>query len=84
MLGIGSFFERFRSRELDEILFRAAVVDVIKEVVRFELDPRAISYANNIVSLNVSSAAKSAVMVKKTEILEKIKGKIKRNVVDIR
>jgi hypothetical protein len=84
MLGISQFFARWKSKELDEILFRAAVVDSVKETLKFELDPPLISYSNNIIFLKISPAAKSAVMLKKTEILEKIKEKTRRKIVDIR
>ena len=81
---IGSFFERFRSRELDEILFRAAVIDSIKEVLRFELDPTSISYSNNTIFLKISPAGKNSIFIKKDLILKKIQEKTKRRVVDIR
>jgi hypothetical protein len=84
MLSISSFFERFRSREIEEINFCAAIIDVVKEVLRYDIKPSLISYSNNIIFLKISPAAKSAVMLEKTEILEKIKEKTKRKVVDIR
>lgn len=84
MLGIGSFFERFKSRELEEIRFRAAVVDSIKETLDYELDASLVSYSNGMISLNISPAAKNAVFLKKNEILKKIQEKTKRKVTDIR
>ena len=84
MLGISSFFERFRSRQIEETNFRAVTKDVLKEVLQYDIDPSFISYSNNTVILKISPAAKSAVMLKKTEILEKIKEKTKRKVLDIR
>jgi hypothetical protein len=84
MFNISNFFSRFKSRELDEILFHVAVIDSIKETLRFDLDPLLISYSNNVVFLKIPPAAKSAVLLKKKELLEKIKEKIKRKIVDIR
>jgi len=84
MFNISNFFSRFKSRELDEILFRVAVIDSIKETLNFELDPLLISYSNNIIFLKISPAAKSAVLLKKKELLEKIKEKTKRRAVDIK
>jgi hypothetical protein len=84
MFGISQFFTRWKNHELDEITFRVAIIDSIREILRLELDPILISYSNNTIFLKISPAAKSAVMLKKTEILEKIKEKTKRKVNDIR
>ena len=84
MIGISQFFSRWKNKELDEILFRAAVTDSVKETLNFELDPLLISYSNNTIFLKIPPAAKSAAMLKKKELLEKIKGKTNRRVVDIR
>lgn len=69
---------------MDEILFRAAVIDSVKEILKFEIDPLLISYSNNTIFLKISPAAKSAVLLKKKEIIEKIKEKTKRIILDIR
>lgn len=84
MLGISQFFARFKNRELEEITFRAAVIDSVKETLKFDLDPMLVSYSNNMVFLKISPAAKSAVLLKKKELLEKIKEKTKREVADIK
>ena len=84
MLNISNFFSRFKNRELDEMMFRAAVIDSVKETLKFELDPMLVSYTNNTVFLKISPAAKSAVLLKKKELLEKINGKTKRKVADIK
>ena len=84
MLGISQFFSRFKNRELEEITFRAAVIDSVKETLKFDLDPMLVSYSNNMVFLKISPAAKSAVLLKKKELLEKIKEKTKREVADIK
>jgi hypothetical protein len=84
MLGISQFFTRWKSKELDEILFRSAVIDSIKEILRFEIDPMLVSYSNNTIFLRIPPAAKSAVTIKKEDILKKIKEKTKRKIVDIR
>jgi hypothetical protein len=84
MFNIGQFFTRWKSKELDEILFRAAVIDSVKEILKFEIDPLLISYSNNTIFLKISPAAKSAVLLKKKEIIEKIKEKTKRIILDIR
>ena len=84
MLNISNFFSRFKNRELDEMMFRAAIIDSVKETLKFELDPMLVSYSNNIIFLKISPAAKSAVLLKKKELLEKINGKTKRKVADIK
>jgi len=84
MLGISQFFLRWRSKELDEIIFRSAIIDSIKETLKLELDPLLISYSNNIIFLKIPPAAKSAVLLKKKELLEKIKQRTKRKVTDIK
>ena len=84
MLGISSFFARWKSKELDEIVFRATIIDSVKEILKFDLDPLLISYSNNIIFLKISPAAKSAVLLKKKELLEKIKEKTKRIILNIK
>ncbi len=84
MLNISQFFSRFKNSELEEITFRAAVIDSVKETLKFDLDPMLVSYSNNMVFLKISPAAKSAVLLKKKELLEKIKEKTKREVADIK
>jgi hypothetical protein len=66
------------------MMFRAAVIDSVKETLKFDLDPMLVSYSNNMVFLKISPAAKSAVLLKKKELLEKIKEKTKREVADIK
>jgi hypothetical protein len=84
MLNISNFFSRFKNRELYEMMFRAAVIDSVKETLKFDLDPMLVSYSNNMVFLKISPAAKSAVLLKKKELLEKIKEKTKREGADIK
>lgn len=84
MIGLGSFFEKFKSRELDQIAFQAAVVGAVKEVLDYDLDPSLFSYSTGTVFLKISPAAKSAVFLKKDEVLKKIQEKTKRKVIDIR
>ena len=84
MLGIGAFFERFKSRELDEFTFRAAVIDSFKEVLGFVIEPTAFSYSNGTINLNISPAAKGAVLLKKNELLKKIQERTRKKVVDVR
>jgi hypothetical protein len=84
MLGIGSFFERFRSREMEEIAFASAVASAVKESLNYDIDPALFSYSHGIISLKISPAAKAAVMLKKIELLKRIQEKTKRKVTDIR
>ena len=84
MIGIGSFFERFRSREIEEIRFLSIVIDVIKDVLRFDLDPKSIVYTDAILYIKISPAAKGAIFLKKEEILNKIREKTSRKISDIR
>lgn len=84
MLGIGSFFERFRSRELEEIIFYSAVIDSLKEILNYEVHQSVISYSNNTIFLKISPAAKNAVFLKKNEILKKIQDTTKKKVLDIK
>jgi|GEM_PF-2970124 hypothetical protein len=84
MIGISSFFTRWKSKELEEIVFRTAVADSFREVLRFELDPLSISYSSNSIFLRISPAVKSAVLLKKEALLEKIREKTTRKVFDIR
>jgi len=84
MIGIGSFFARWKNHEFNEISFHEAIACSIREAVKFELEHSSISYSNKIIYLNISPAVKSAVMIKKTEILQKIKEKTNRPILDIK
>jgi hypothetical protein len=84
MFNIQQFFSRWKNKELDEILFHAAITDSIKETLKFELDPLLISYSNNTIFIKISPAAKSAILLKKNELIKKIQEKTKRNIMDIR
>ena len=84
MFNISQFFTRWKSKELEEIIFRVAVTDSIRDVLRFELDPLLITYSNNIIFLKISPAAKGAILLKKNELIKKIQERTKRKVVDIK
>jgi hypothetical protein len=84
MFNISQFFSRLKNRELEEITFRVAVVDSVREILIFELDPTLISYSNNIIFLKISPAVKGAILLKKNELIKKIQERTKRKVVDIK
>lgn len=84
MLGIGSFFDKFKNRAAAEVMFRSAIIEAVKETLGYEPGLGDISYTNGIISLKGSSAAKSALMVKKPQLLSLIQKKTARTVVDIR
>jgi hypothetical protein len=84
MLGISSFFERFRSRELEETAFRSAVADSVREAAGYELEPAAFSYSNGTVFIQASPAARSAIFLKKGQILKKIAERTRKPVSDLR
>ena len=84
MLGISNFFARWKNHELEEVVFYAAIIDSIKEVIKYELSPSLISYSDTIVTLKISPAAKNMIMIKKNDILAKIREKTNRKVSDIK
>ncbi len=84
MFNIGSFFERFKNHELEEISFRSAVVDSIKETLQYDIDFSLVSYSDATIFLKISPTAKSAIFLKKGELIEKIAKRTKRKVIDIR
>ena len=84
MLGIGSFFDKFRNRAAGEVMFRSAVVEAVREVIGYEMGLADFSYSNGVITVKASGAARSAIMVKKSELLSLIQKKTARAVVDIR
>jgi len=84
MLEIGSFFIKWKNRGLQEVNFRATIIDVMNEQFKFELFPSSITYSNNVIYLKVSPAVKSAILLKKMQLISKIQEKTSRKVVDIK
>lgn len=84
MLSIKDFFSRWKNKELEESILRFAVIEAIRDVLRYDVDEKAVSYSDGTVSLKISPAAKSAILLKKTEILTRIKHATTRKIVDIK
>jgi len=84
MLEIGKFFERWKNKELGEMAFFSAVTGAVKDMVGYDLDVKQISYSNGILFINIPPAAKSALFIKKKDLIKKINEKIDRKVLDMR
>jgi len=73
MLSISEFFKRMGGIQAREISFREAVRAAIKESINIEIPIESIAFKSGTVSLkNVSSAARSAIFVKRPLILERV------------
>lgn len=73
MFSIGDFFKRIQSVQSKEIYIRSVVQDVIKKHVGVEIPINDISFKSDVVNLkNISSAAKSALFIKRNAVIKEI------------
>ncbi len=72
MLRISEFFKRIGGIQAREIAFRAGVQAAIKESTGVEIPIQSISFRSGKISLkNISQAARSAVFIKRSAIIER-------------
>ncbi|MBI2096310.1 MAG: hypothetical protein HYT43_01600 [Candidatus Taylorbacteria bacterium] len=84
MFNISSFFAKFKKLGLDKEREKAAVLEVLREVLPVEIKDEVVRIKDGIIRLSGSPALKSAVFLKKQEILEKIKSLTDKSFLDIR
>ncbi len=73
MFSIADFFKRIQGVQAKEVFLRNAIKDSIKKHVGLEIPVEEIEVKSSTVNLkNVSSAARSAVFIKKGTILREI------------
>ncbi|NDE67990.1 hypothetical protein EB052_00120 [bacterium] len=73
MFNIDSFFQKFKSRELDEIRRRSAVASVIKRVANIDVDIMKIKFETGRVVLSIGSLERNEIFMKKSLILQELK-----------
>lgn len=73
MFNIGSFFQKFKSRELDEIRRRSTVASVIKRVANIDVDIMKIKFETGRVVLSIGSLERNEIFMKKSLILSELK-----------
>jgi hypothetical protein len=80
MFDIAKYLEKFREMSLSRGFLKTAVLEVIKEVCKIDIDPKKIEVKGGIVRINEKPIIKTEIFLKKTKILnilnEKTKGKI--------
>jgi hypothetical protein len=71
---------RFKNLRVPEDFVVAAIIDVIHDVLDFEIDPQNISYRGGIAYIKVKqSLAKNEIFMKKGLIIEKLTQKLGSN-----
>lgn len=73
MFNIGSFFQKFKSRELDEIHKRSVAVAVIKKITNIDVDIERMRFEPGRITLSISSLEKNEIFMKKSLILAELK-----------
>ena len=84
MFNIASYLEKFKNIGQGEKSIKEAILLSIKEVVGIDLESKAILVKNGEVLLKVSPGIKSAIFIKKVEILKRIKDKVNNPITDLR
>ena len=73
MLSIGQFFKKIQNKHSKEMFERTIVAGVIQKHTNIPIKPEEISFSSDtIVIKNMSSAARSAIFIKKQIILKDI------------
>ena len=86
MIGISEFFRRIKSAHMREILVRTTIRDSLKKIAGVDVGLDSISFSSDsLVLKNVSSAARSAVFIKKTALIQDInRSQTFKKITDIR
>jgi len=84
MFNISLYLTKFKNIGQGERLLKESISSAIKEVVGLNIETKNINTKNGEVVINVSSAMKNAIYIKKQAILEKIKEKNVENLNNIR
>jgi len=86
MIGISEFFKRIKGAHMREVIIRTAVKGSLKTIAGLDIELEAISFSgDSLILKSLSSAARSAIFIKKTVILEDInRNQTLRKISDIR
>ena len=84
MFNISSYLEKFKNFGQSERQQKENVVLAIKEIAGITLETNVVSIRNGEVNVKVSPGVRSAIYVKKVLILERIKEKGGKNIIDLR
>lgn len=77
MQNIGGFFEKFRSKVVQEVQNLVFVIEIIKKHTKINLDMKDLKLSNGILRIKASPLQKSEIFMKKTQILKEINQKVK-------
>ena len=80
---IDNFFSKLKSTFANQANKKEIISSACLRHSAVNLHPSQIEIQDRVVRLNVSSAAKSAIFLKKTAILEEISQKMKPSIVDV-
>ncbi len=83
MKEIGQFFNKFNSVAIIEIKKRELICDIIKKVIKQEINIEDISFSNRVIKIKGSPVFKSQILIKKDILIKKISEKIP-NFIDIK
>ncbi|MFM2290413.1 MAG: hypothetical protein RIS29_226 [Bacteroidota bacterium] len=74
MFNIGNFFDKFKNVALKEFVVREKIVNAIKEHTGATIDLKDIEFLNKIIRIKGSPSLKSQIFIKKTAILDTLRG----------
>lgn len=72
MFNIGSFFQKFKSRELDELRKRSVAAAVIKKITNIDVDIEKMRFEPGRITLSIGSLERNEVFMKKSLILTEL------------
>lgn len=84
MQDISKFFSKFNNIAVKEIRKRELICEIFFKVIKQKIDIKDISIKNGILNIKCDQIMKSEIYMKKSQLLEKINGKIGEKIVDIK
>lgn len=85
MQGIGSFFDKFKNKAVEEIQKRIIISDILSSVLKTRIEPESLDIKNGVITLKGSHLFKNEIFIKKTMLLESLKKQLPNvRIVDIR
>ncbi len=85
MQGIGSFFDKFKNKAVEEIQRRSVISDILFSVLKIRIEPELINLKNGVITLKGSHLFKNEIFIKKQLLLDAFKKQLPHTrIVDIR
>ena len=83
MFDIGKYLEKFKNFSESHIFLRKIVAESIKETCLFDIEPNKIKIKESTVFIKDKPIIKTQIFIKKEKILNLIKQKTNKNIIDI-